>query len=160
MNNSRLQSIENNLPAIARKVLDATPIAEAWPASAIGSELFRLCGSSVHPSTVLRCLASMKDQGLVREPEHGRFKRETQKEKPPHMKLIKDDPMPPIQKPEQKATAAKKDILGLVGGFSQGLRKIADELDEAALAIQEDQAKSDAENAKVLQLRELLSSLK
>lgn len=56
---------------IARKIFEAVPIAESWTSNKIATALTRMGSTRVDMKTLEGCLASLKDSGLVKEPERG-----------------------------------------------------------------------------------------
>lgn len=137
MNPARLKSMEAGLTGVARKVLDATPISEGWPASRIQSEIKRLTQSQVDNKTVLGCLAHLVEQGLVKELQHGCFQRERFKEREPHVKLVKDEPMStPKQQVITTQSEGEKDLFTRGAAMAQRMRDGADELEEFILDTQ------------------------
>lgn len=63
---AQYQSKLDSQSAIARKVLSAVPINEAWPRTQIHTELHRATQSSIEGRTVDGCLKSLVEAGLVR----------------------------------------------------------------------------------------------
>jgi hypothetical protein len=155
MNPARLQSIENGLTGVSRKVLEATPKQEAWPVHHIQMEIKRLCGAIVDHKTVLGCIAHLIEQGLIKECGKQTFMRESFKERGPHVKLVKDEPIPRAEKPE-KRMAEKTDLLATAGRIAASQRKLADEVEEFGLACAKQIADKDKENVLVRQLKEML----
>ena len=75
MTPGKLQKILQGQTALARKVFEVVPIKEAWPASQIRHSLKEVERSNADLHTVRGCLATLREIGLVREPEPGCFQR-------------------------------------------------------------------------------------
>lgn len=60
---SKLQSVSS----VARKVLEAVPISEAWRSASIREELHRMTDSTIDAHTINGCLATLVKTGLVSE---------------------------------------------------------------------------------------------
>lgn len=164
MNPARLRSIEDGLTNIAKKVLDAVPIAEAWTVHKIGGELARV-GVNIEHKTISGCLTNLVDSGLVRELMKGHFQRI--KPKPPTDAVPQPErvpagiasakPPPPLL--EKRVEPKKTDFLSAVGTISNKLRAMADEIDDLALAMQSEAAANAAEAERLAQLKKLLREL-
>ena len=174
MTPARLQSIERNLTGIARKVLEATPVAESWSVQRIYAELRRL-GHSTEFSTVSGCLTSLREQRLVAELRGGEYQRVAQRPK-----LVEPPATVPETQPQQEAatspaitTAAAKpavtsesDPLKQVEALAAEARAIATRAGELAARIEdlalEFEQRMEAvakETKKLRQLQELLRSI-
>jgi len=75
MTPSKYKKTLDSQTAIARKIFECTPIAEAWSSNKIVSEMTRVYGTRTDLRTVEGCLDSLKNDGLVKEPERGAFQR-------------------------------------------------------------------------------------
>ena len=165
---ARLLAIEKGLTGIARKVLEAVPIADTWSVTQLLSELRRAGHTSDH-KLVSGCLSSLVDTGLVREPVRGSFKRVNIAPKPaqPSLKAVPSSDAaatPATPDPMDRAIS----LAAQVRALASSAIKIATELDDLALEVEgriqqvEAGAKQfcDAGNLKeVLQLQELLNSI-
>jgi hypothetical protein len=122
--------------AIAQKVFQSVPVADAWSHHQIAAEMRRSVGSAMDIRTLLGCLNTLVDAGLVRRQFGATFIRaavsaaaeEKQKE-------IK----PMAGKKEPAAAPVLSSALDVLGNLSQRLRDLAQELDAAALVIAEGQ---------------------
>ena len=171
MHQAKFESLERGLTQIARKVLAATPIAEAWTPGQIFSELRRLGLGIADVRTIHGCLNSMLQQGLVQEPERGLYTRQAIKTKAapaPALQLVQPKSQP--QEPPMNAAAKlpKTDISPMdqltrlsakATGIASALRELATDIDSAALSICEQIEKRDGETEKLQQLKVLLKSL-
>jgi hypothetical protein len=168
---SRLELIAAQQSSIAKKVLDVVPLQQAWSVRQILSELARL-GLRYELKAVTGCLSSLKDSGLVKEPKIGTFIRtplgareSAHNEKPP----VSHEPQPPpgIVKESSSAMDAKvKDPLGRLLAATNALRDaakqlnaVANEAEDAALALQQEVEAANADNNKLHKLRDILKSL-
>lgn len=71
MNQAKLERASDGLNGMARKVLDAVPIAERWTRHAIVSEMHRATGCSPDLRVVEGCLAQLQDKGLITQTPQG-----------------------------------------------------------------------------------------
>lgn len=136
MNNTRMRAIESGLDSATRKVLDALPLQEPWSLQQIHKELAR-------KQTPME--RRFMDGSVFRIVEHG-LAREV---RPGHYLRVAPKPEnEPMSKPTPTTAAAQRavDPLQQLGGISSALREhgkqqsqffnsIADQIDEAALAM-------------------------
>lgn len=71
MTPSKLNSLLQGQTNLARKVFEVVPIREAWPAIQIRNALKEVERSNADLRVVRGCLATLREIGLVREPEPG-----------------------------------------------------------------------------------------
>jgi len=165
MNAARLAELENGITAAAKKVLDVVPITEAWAGKQIHLELTRQ-GRSVDRSHVDGCLQSLKERGLVREPDVGMWIRVSAKPKPkPNLSSV--PPVnPSIMAQADAAEKAATDPLDRLAALAQSLRdlskmanNLANEIEAAALDVDARIQAASADGAKLRQLQALLKGL-
>lgn len=151
MNPSRYRQLEAGQTSIARKVLAAVPIREAWSTAAIHSEVVRN-GSRIDKHILEGCLSALLDSGLIKEPSHHQYQRVgVTLEKPPvptpcKPTLVKTNDTPP-------------DPLTRFASIATKLRQLADEIDELGLDIEAAKTDNEQELAKLRQLKDLLKGL-
>lgn len=187
MNQAKFDAAYRGLTGIARKVFEATPIAEAWQTSQVCTEIRRL-GHGGDFKTVQGCLNSLTLLGLVTERPRGMFMRRAIREalavipfaetvtvtsqeiimetKP----VIQVTPTTPRLNLETKALAAKihvadpmerlTDLTRCVGRTLDDLKTMMDQLDGLAIEILDTVQKKEQELHKLRQLQDLLRSLK
>lgn len=136
--------------SIAQKVFQFVPVGEAWTPQQIAQALHRTTGSRIDPQILKGCLMTMVDAGLLKHRHNAEFQRipATDKELQPM-----STPKPPEAKKEPASA------IDLLAGIAKSLRSIAGEIETAALAIEEGQAKSTEEVQKLRQLQALLKGL-
>lgn len=159
MSPKRFQSLYNAQTSIARRVYDATPISEAWTVHQVMQELARAGLPIRDYSKVEGCLNSLRQAGLVDEPEKGKFRRA----KVAPLKIaavssqpetIEDEPAPQMSKPtitvktaSSAPTEAKKhtnplerldELAKRARAAAATLTTLADEIDTVALEIEEE----------------------
>jgi hypothetical protein len=156
MNIARLLEAERNLTGIARKVFQHVPAAEAWRPQEIHAEMARM-GSNIERRVLDGCLNSLKDSGLLREPEPGRFIRNELK---PRAEA------PPAQPAELPAPESRRDALDELADCAAKVRELgyalkaqADCIERVALRVAEDTQRIAADGQKLQQLRDLLKSV-
>lgn len=157
MNPDRIRRLEDGLSGVARKVLDAVPISEAWTVHAIAGEMRRATGSSYEHRLVVGCLESLKSSGLVREYSRGKFIRVRAKEESNVLdmpKIIKA-----VESVDQKASKPKPGISEMLGTLSASLLESAGMVDDIIKEFQAERAKHESEIAKLRQLQELLKGI-
>lgn len=161
--------------SIARKIYECVPIQEAWQTFQIAHALKAATGTSADLRRVQACLSDLADAGLIREPQKRHFQRVEVKEKPKTQELKM--PAEPSLNAIAAATAATAEpkasaldrIAGLAGELSDiadhlrqrllRVTKIAKELEDVALAVEQERESSSESMAKLSQLKDLLKGL-
>ena len=142
---------------IAQKIFQFVPIAEEWGAAQIGQTMTRACGSQTDPRTLLGCLGQLTESGLIRATSRGTFQRApiSQPSAPQPQKQEKEIKVmtAPVAQATPKATTSAIDLLA---SLAQKLRAVANDIDAAALAIEEGQTQNAVEAEKLKQLKALL----
>lgn len=141
--------------SLAQKVFQYVPIAEEWQPSLIGQAMTRGCGSRTDPVTIGGCLRALTDAGLVRATSRGTFQRMPVSQPTPQPQKQEKE-IKPMPTPTQSAPTSAIDLLASI---AQKLREVAGEIDNAALAIEEGQAKNSQEAEKLKQLKALFKEL-
>lgn len=136
--------------SIAQKVFQFVPVGEAWTPAQIAQAMHRTTSSRIDPHILKGCLATMADAGLIRSHRNAEFQRIQATDKEPQ-------PMSTPKPPEAKKEPAS--AIDLLAGIAKSLRNLAGEIETAALAIEEGQAKSAEEVQKLRQLQALLKGL-
>jgi hypothetical protein len=151
MNPSRMRALEASQTSIARKVLDCVPLREWWHSTDIERELYR---QGVRPGIriVEGCLASLRDQGLIREAQNNRYQRVEAKEEKV-VPIAQNKQPAPAQDPEDQSPFAKLCRIAHV------LRTVATEIDDLALELHNHQTSNDEELKKLQQLKTILRDL-
>ena len=146
--------------SLAQKIFQYVPIHEDWTIAQVAQAMHRAVGARTDPKTLGGCLLTMADAGLVRATNRGTFQRI------PVSAPIKTAPTPAIKKEPvmtEKTTKTTASIevsaIDLLAGITQKLREVTQELEVAALAIEESNAKNAADVAKLHQLQALLKGL-
>ena len=146
--------------AIAQKVFQSVPITEAWTVAQISQAMHRATGSRLERLTLQGCLRALADSGLIRSTEHGslhqRVAVSSAPSTPPKTKESTVTQPAVTATPQQAAPASAIDVLGCL---AQKMRALADEVDAAALALEEEQSRTTGEAAKLKQLKALLKEI-
>jgi hypothetical protein len=170
MNQSKFNSIHSGLTSIAQKVYEAVPISDPWSVAMLKNELVRT-GKSMDTRTLEGCLNSLMRSGLISEPSPGHWIRVKVREKVGASgdSAIEYFTPPPPQEKKQLSTQEAKpnrrpiDILSElsseVANYGEGLKKLAQKLDSAALEIEGQLEQNSADSVKLKQLQELLGSI-
>jgi hypothetical protein len=164
MSAARFREILNGQTAIARKVFEATPIAEAWAAFEIQTVMQRTTLTRMDLRTFQGCLKSLRESGLITEPRAGYFQRVTPKEEKRMSyqpeKTAQAMPPPPGPKTAQDGTGGLLAELSARGRkLAQSINEFADDIDAAAAVIVEEAASNAESLRKLNQLQSLLKSL-
>lgn len=153
-----------SLNAAARKVYEAVPISEPWSLSFISGELQRQGVSVSRDIKVIHgCLGHMESVGLVTQPAKDMFirvavKPELVEEKPP-MTTKPFNALPIPAELVKKPDASKHTTGELMIHMSEKLRALADELEGAAMAVDQQLEDAKAKLVKFDQLQAILKSL-
>lgn len=158
---SQFEQRHQSLSAIAKKVYQAVPAKTAWSPSFILSEMQRT-GSSTRDLRIIEgCLNSLIDAGLVEEPGPRVFIRapiKAPKEPPTSVIFSKEELV--IEKPQATAKPIEaRTPITILSSISVRIKALADELETAALEIEEQIAAKDADAGKLKQLQALLKGL-
>lgn len=156
MNANKMARIESGLNSMAKKVLDAVPIQQAWTREQISGELHRTgCGAG--RDVVEGCLATLKERGVIKEPRHGHYQRITAR----LTTAANDEPMTPATASPAPTAAAPSsdDTLSRLANLGALLRRAADECDAIALDVEERVKEAGKDGAKLHQLQAILKGL-
>lgn len=167
MTPSRYQANLNGQTSVARKVFELVPIKEAWTALEIVAALNRATKSSMDFKVLQGCLNTLKESGLVREPKRGHFQRVEVKEKAEE-KMVDFNARPivtprlPVSAPSVPAKTPIEilsEISGRLVGVNAEIKRIASDIETAALVIEEGMAANEENLGKLRQLQSILKSL-
>lgn len=169
MTPSRFQQRIQGQSSIAKKVFQFVPIKEAWDITQIISEMRRATRTNPDPHIVRGCINTLKESGLIDEISKNQFIRIEVKERievPPikEIEIPAQQPKEVMTKPQAEPT--KKSPIELLSGLStrlsaisQSIKSIADDIDAAAVEIEDGIAANEANVAKLRQLQVLLKGL-
>jgi hypothetical protein len=150
---ARQRVLLSSQTAVAKKVFELVPIQEAWTAQEIQGALQRATRSSMDFRLLGGCLNTLKDAGLVAEPKPGHFERVKLREANTTMGKT-FEPLVPLVLTRPKTASAE--MLTELAGRA---RQLADDLDAAANAINEESEQNAASLKTLAQLQGLLKSL-
>lgn len=162
MTPARYESAMRGVTQTARKVLESVPVMESWTLHKVVSDLHRR-GVAIDYRVVQGCVAALKDAGLVKEVAGGEWQKVIPRQQP-----IKAEPLPqiipdlkpepvPMSKPQTHQDTKKHEAPATrLGSLAAKLRALADELDDAALTIDEQIEGMQADSRRLKQLQELL----
>ncbi len=175
MNNARLAALQQGLSSVAKKVLDATPIEEAWSVTQIMQEMHRAIGTHHERRVVAGALASMVQQGIVRELLPGRFQRVTAKaviDKPVLVAVRASKTAQPgeqakVSQPSTEASGrGSGPVVDQIAQIAAQLRNaskqfslLAEDLDAIAIEAQDRMEVAEKSLAKMREFKALLGSL-
>lgn len=144
--------------AVAQKIFQFVPVGEEWTAAQVSHALSRTTGSRVDPKVLAGCLLTMADAGLVRATNRGTFQRAAVSQPSTTPATPKKEETVTLKTTEPSKPAASS-ALDLLAGIAKKLGDIKQELETAALAIEESAAKNAEDVAKLHQLQALLKGL-
>jgi hypothetical protein len=155
---SRFEAVYGNSTTTARKVYDATPISETWTVGQIFAELQRV-GIRMSHSVITGCLLALAKDGLVTDSRTG-WTRVPVRTAPVLTAVPKEPPvttmtLAPKLKPIDKLGALAKRARLL----SADLVALANDIEEAAVSVDDEIAAAGEGSAKLVQLRELQKGL-
>ena len=145
---------------VAQKIFQFVPVAEEWTAMQVSQALHRATGSRVDPKVLTGCLMTMAEAGLVRATNRGLFQRAAVSQPAPTPitpAIKKAEPM--TAKTIEIAKPATASALDLLAGIAKKLGDIKQELETAALAIEEGQTKNSQEAKELAQMKAQLKAL-
>ena len=172
MTPAKKEALLQGQTSIARKIYECVPIQEAWPTHQIAQALKATAGATTDMRRVQACLSDLADAGLIREPQRRSFQRVEVKDKPktPELKMPANQPLTTsTATPVEPKSNALDRIAGLAGELSDiadhlrqrlmRVTKIAKELEDVALAVEQERESSNESLAKLSQLKDLLKGL-
>lgn len=167
MNAAKMKQVEIGLTGIARKVLDAVPIADSWQPHTIASEIKRATGSAPEIKIVNGCLESLKASGLVREPTRGKWirvcaKERTEAREAPNIAVESNVlDMNRILTAVDVASVDRKPVgpMDRLAAVAGELRSLAHVVEEIACDVEQSMQQANEKTAKLRQLQELLRGL-
>lgn len=161
MNQGRFQSIYNGLPQNMKKVYDVVPIKDVWGESYIMSELSRQGLSYSGEKSCIGILNRLKDLGLVKEVEPGKFQRiavtakvvkQEQNNQPQPQKI--EEIM--VTKTQQSPIAQLNDLAMQAIQIANLCKKLSSDIETAAINIDDHIAFTSKDSIKLKQLQDLL----
>lgn len=169
MNAKKFDSKYKGLTSVAKKVYEAIPINEAWSIAQIIAELSRT-GTRQDHQTVLRICRELVEGGLAtmtssKSRGDGLFMRtKVERTQTPKEEPVMAEPTPaPKTKPADiltlKPVPKKKGPMELLAELASKARQFAEELDNAALEIEQEFQNSEAKSEQLKQLKSLLKGI-
>ncbi len=169
----RLDSLIHGLNGQARKVYEATPIGESWEVLRIAREIRRVHSTGPALDVLQGCLSALRDSGLIKEPVRGQFIRS---QVPSYTPPKQPDPeaqmaAPTPQQPAPAATTlqvktaqrGRSPLLDRFGAMAEEARAmagrltaLANQLEAAAIDVDDAIKEASTGNERLRQLRELL----
>jgi hypothetical protein len=159
--------------SICKKIFEFVPKTEAWTAQAIVTAMSRNGGTRPDMKTAEGCLNSLKDSGLIKETERGLFQAVVPRESITLAGSTSDAPSEqasglgdihvsiPITceaEPPRTPAAQFGDIATGLRLKGQSLIRLADEIDSAALAFEQEIEDANKRLERFNQLKALLAS--
>ncbi len=179
MTPARFHQIFNSQTITAKKVYEAVPKEEAWPINRIHSAMVRKGqGGGRDMRVTTGCLQSLKESRLITEPQNGEFMRVEVRPKPViHIEELDLAPEPQPQQPEIETMPTIKDEMNKLhlqkptpldrlsalskraNEIMHMVHQLANDIDAAAIAIEDERTTESADTAKLKQLKALLGSI-
>lgn len=149
---------------IAKKVYECVPVQQPWQTFQIATALKNMTGSQADVRVVQGCLNDLVDSGLIRETQRRYYQRiqVEEKKKPPEPKMPAAANKPEVVAVEPRKAAALEVLVELateVVGVADHIKRIAERMEDCALAIEQEREASTDELASLRQLKNLLKSI-
>jgi hypothetical protein len=144
---------------IAKKVFECIPMTTSWSMSQICSEMNRK-GQGSDIRIIQGCVNTLVGSGLVKEIPKGMFKRLSVRTQEKNVHETQGS-IQIINEPKEIIVTEKnnKDPLEMLSLISSSARKLADDLDDAALVIASQIKDIESQTSKLKQLQALLKSI-
>lgn len=155
MNAAKIKAIEDGLSGIARKVLDAVPIADTWAVHTIANEVKRVTGSAPEQKIVSGCLETLRHAGLVRE-TRGKWIRVAVKESAGEPDESAQKVVELRAPQEEKRTKSPREMLS---DIAIAMMDLAVKIEDVAAEIDRADKRHGEKTAKLRQLQELLQGI-
>lgn len=167
MTPQRIEQLERQQTNLAMKILDATPISEAWSPSQIAAEVTRAHGSRIDMRIVTGALDHLVGAGLVKEPRTRFFQRVQRAAVKRTLAVVESPPTTerapmtnPTNEPVNATPLEKLANLSLtVRDAAKQLLAVAELIDEVAVEVEEHIKQAGAGAEKLRQLQALLKGL-
>lgn len=169
MTPSRASQLEQGLNGMARKIYDAIPVKDPWPAGQIIAELKRSIGTAPDLRVLQGTLAHLVELGLVK-PQGDSFLRVVPRASVRRLEPVSApqpgprDPDPPA--PAGKPSSSTRDAITAISEVSAKVRnviallsRLAEELDDVAVEIEEHHQATSHDAEQLRKLRELLRAV-
>jgi hypothetical protein len=150
------------MSSAATKVFEVVPIQTAWSQNEIYRTLNEITRSTMDTHIFRGCLNTLKEAGLIREPSRGHFQKIAIKEKKVKDMTSPEPKTAPLALPTKTTEPGQpkaNNPLDLLSDIAGKLRAVADDIDAAAIAIDESIAESTENLGKLKQLQSILKSL-
>lgn len=158
---SQFERRHSALSVNCKKVYAAVPISEPWSVSYILSEIQRLSSFTSNMRVVTGSLNALKASGLVLEPEPSLFVRAPVKppKSPDEIATTEEEDMSKPATTIEKSAKQPRNPMAILSELATRCKALADEIETAALEIDEYVAAKDADSGKLKQLQALLKGL-
>lgn len=159
MSSTQIQSRIDGLSGVARKIFCATPHQQAWTPHAICMEVTRATGARSELSSVSAHLNRLADSGLLRRVGRG-FQRDVEIDTSAQDQITTSHhTKKSVNEESSPVPDSSENTLEQFASISKRLRGMADEIDDAALAMQSEIEASKQQSAQLQQLKTLLKSI-
>lgn len=157
MNVNRYEAVTRELTPTARKVFDCVPAQEAWTPFRIGTELKRQ-GVPKDRRVVEGCLVALVQDGLItRDPIKDTYQRI--EPRAPALSLVQPQEEPKVNTKKPSHMDRMSALAERARGMAVDLKKLADDIEAAAVLIDEEIADAGRDTTKLRQLQTLLKEL-
>jgi hypothetical protein len=171
--NKTTKTAINSLTGQMEKIYNALPIQMYWSVNQIKAELYRN-GHTIGHKHLMGCLRSLCEQGLILEPKPLMFTKnnkaadsktsqpatsDTPEAKQLHDAFYATCITPTIEEETIMKATIKKSPMELLADLSEKARQFANELDNAALEIEQEFQNSEAKSEQLKQLKSLLKGI-
>ncbi|MBF8780985.1 hypothetical protein IV505_14810 [Pseudomonas fulva] len=164
MTPAKKESLMQGQTGVAKKVYECVPMNEPWTSAQVMTAMRNLTGSTPDNRIVSGCLVSLVDSGLIRKSGRDHFQRIPVNAKQKTQEPVMAKVQPKIEVvADQKAQGTPLEMLGELAGeiaaMANSLKRLACQVEDVALAVEQERESSAKSMEKYRQLRTLLQSL-
>jgi hypothetical protein len=164
MTPSKQEILMQGQTGVAKKVYECVPINEPWTSFQVMTAMRNLTGSTPDNRIVSGCLVSLVDSGLVKKSGRDQFQRI-----PVDLKQKTQVPVMTKAQPKLEVVADQKapggplemlsELAGEIAGMANSLKRLADRVEDVALAVEHEREGNAEAVGKLKQLQELLKGI-
>lgn len=148
MNKKKFTELYDGMTSQPRDVYESVPIKTSYSIGQIMDDMNRR-GVAQTKTVVENCLAMMTKNGLIKQQRTGFYIREQ----------VRDAEQMPVVTELQSNRSSKNSPMQLLNNLAEKARQLAEELDYAAIEIEQEFQNSEAKSEKLKQLQTLLKNI-
>ncbi|WP_039012562.1 hypothetical protein [Pseudomonas brassicacearum] len=164
MSPSKQEILMQGQTGVAKKVYECVPINEPWTSFQVMTAMRNLTGSTPDNRIVSGCLVSLVDSGLVKKSGRDQFQRIPVDIKQKTQVPVMTKAQPKLEVvADQKAQSGPLEMLselaGEIASMASSLKRLADRVEDVALAVEHEREGNAEAVGKLKQLQELLKGI-